>query len=279
MSSSRNQVAVFPNPFAWAQALWIRRSLLWQFVQRNVELRHKGSHLGLVWSVLNPLLMLALYVFVFGYILKGKFGSIPNETSVDYALGVFLGLAIFHFLAEVLSTAPTIIVSSPNLVKKVVFPLEVLPAAGVGASLVHLLISLLLVLAGILILGPGIGANAVWAPLIFLPLIPLALGIGWLVSAVGVFFRDVGQIVGVLILGIMFSSGIFYPASSIPPAAWSVLRFNPVLLTVELSRNSLLWNHPINLTHLAYVAGVSLALCVFGYTVFRRTAPAFADVL
>src|SRR5690606_23088229 len=122
--------------------LWRHRELLWQFTMRNVELRHKGSHLGLIWSFLNPMLMLGLYVLVFGYIFDGSFGVLPNETRVDFGLGIFLGLTLYHFAAEVLVTAPGIVVSNPNFVKKVVFPLEILPAANVGAAVIHLLIGL-----------------------------------------------------------------------------------------------------------------------------------------
>ena len=118
----------------FAADLWMHRELLWQFTLRNVELRHKGSHLGLIWSFLSPLLMLALYVLVFGYIFGGSFGVIRGETRVDYALGIFIGLTIFHLLAETLALAPSLIVGNPNFVKKVVFPLEILPAANVGAA-------------------------------------------------------------------------------------------------------------------------------------------------
>ncbi len=118
-----SQTAVSPGPFAFVRDLWRHRELLWQFSLREVELRHRGSHLGLIWSLLNPLLMLSLYVFVFGYIFGGRFGVLPNETRMDFALGVFLGLSIFQFLAETLSAAPNLIVVNPNFVKKVVFPL------------------------------------------------------------------------------------------------------------------------------------------------------------
>ena len=151
----------------FAADLWTHRELLWQFTLRNVELRHKGSHLGLIWSFLSPLLMLALYVLVFGYIFGGSFGVIPGETRVDYALGIFIGLTIFHLLAETLALAPSLIVGNPNFVKKVVFPLEILPAANVGAALIHLLISLGLVLLSLLCCGHAMSwlTHVVSAPL------------------------------------------------------------------------------------------------------------------
>ena len=152
----------------FAADLWVHRELLWQFTLRNVELRHKGSHLGLIWSFLNPLLMLGLYVLVFGYIFGGSFGILPHETRVDYALGIFLGLTLFHFVSEVLGISPSIIVGNPNFVKKVVFPLEILPAANVGGAVFHMLISLGLALLSLLIFGSGFSSGILWLPVIIL---------------------------------------------------------------------------------------------------------------
>lgn len=263
----------------FAAALWQHRELLWQFTLRNVELRHKGSHLGLIWSFLNPLLMLGLYVLVFGYIFGGSFGVLPNETRVDFGLGIFFGLTLFHFVAEVLGGSPGIIVGNPNFVKKVVFPLEILPAASVLGAVFHMLISLALLLGGILLLGPGLGPTSLWLPVILLPMILLSLGVSWLFSALGVFFRDVGQIMQFLTMALMFSSAVFYSAQKIPAAAWAYMRFNPVLLAIELSRDAALWGRPINLHHLAYLYAFSIAACYLGYLAFRKMKPAFADVL
>lgn len=259
--------------------LWQHRELLWQFTLRNVELRHKGSHLGLIWSFLNPLLLLGLYVLVFGFINKGSFGVRPDETRVDFGLGVFFGLTLFHFAAEVLAGAPLTITGQPNFVKKVVFPLEVLPAAGVGAAVIHLLIGLALVVAGVLAFGGGGGAGLLWLPVIVAPLVLLFLGAAWFCAALGVFLRDLGQLLQFLTLVLMFSSALFFSARSIPPPIWAVLRFNPLLLAIEQSRNAALWHEPVNLAHVGYLWAVGLAACYAGHAVFRRLKPAFADVI
>ena len=263
----------------FAADLWVHRELLWQFTLRNVELRHKGSHLGLVWSFLNPVLMLGLYVLVFGYIFGGKFGVLPNETRVDYALGIFLGLTLFHFVAEVLGISPSIIVGNPNFVKKVVFPLEILPAANVGGAVFHMLISLALVFLSLLIFGTNLSAGVLWLPVIILPLILLALGVAWIISALGVFLRDIGQVMQFLSMALMFSSAVFYSAQRIPAAAWVFMRFNPILLAIELARDAALWNRPLNSHHLAYLYAAGLAACWLGHLAFRRMKPAFADVI
>ncbi len=258
--------------------LWQHRELLWQFTLRNVELRHKGSHLGLIWSFLNPLLMLGLYVMVFGYIYNSQFGIIPNETRADYALGIFAGLTLLHFISEVLTISPTIIVGQPNFVKKVVFPLEILPAAAVGAALFHLAISLALALLAVLLAGIALTPGLLWLPLILLPLVFLALGISWFFSALGVFFRDIGQVMQFLAMALMWCSGVFFSAER-HPDAWVYLRFNPLLLAIDLTRDAMLWHRPMNLVHLGYIYFVSLAACAIGYAAFKRMRPAFADVL
>jgi lipopolysaccharide transport system permease protein len=262
----------------FAADLWTHRELLWQFTLRNVELRHKGSHLGLIWSFLNPLLMLGLYVLVFGYIFGGTFGVLPNESRADYALGIFVGLILYHFLAEVLGLAPALIVGNPNFVKKVVFPLEVLPAATVGGALIHLLISLGLALASLLVIDHHIPVTALWLPVIILPLILLALGFGWFFSALGVFFRDTNQIMQFVATILLWASGVFYTAQRYP-AAWAYLRYNPVLLAIDMARDAVLWSRPVNGHHLAYLYATGLVSCWVGHVAFRRMKPAFADVL
>lgn len=257
--------------------LWRHRDLIWQFTVRNVELRHKGSHLGLIWSFLNPLLLLGLYVFIFGFVFEGNFGR--DETRIEYALAIFLGLSIIHLISETMGVAPNIIVGNPNFVKKVVFPLQILPAAAVGASLAHLLISLGLILFGVGTLGPGLGPSVFLLPLVLFPLVLLALGLAWLISALGVFLRDIGQISQFVSLALLFASAVFYPVSAIPEQGWTILRFNPLLLGIELSRDAVLWREPLNLQHLGYLYLAGLLSAYSGYAVFRKLKPAFADVL
>lgn len=259
--------------------LWRNRELLWQFTVRSVEIRHKGSHLGLVWSVLNPLLMLALYVFVFGEIFNGKFGVLAYETKWDYAMGVFLGLIIFHLFSEVMGVAPTSIVSNPNFVKKVVFPLEIIPSAHVGASIFHMLISIGLLVLSMLVLGSKISLSLLWLPVIILPVILLCLGLGWLLSALGVFFRDINQVVPFLSMALLFGSAVFYPVHDIPAEFWVIMRFNPLLVAIDLARKAALWHQPLDQMQLLYLYAAGVGTCLVGHRFFRKTKAAFADVL
>jgi lipopolysaccharide transport system permease protein len=276
---SRDAAKPNHSPIAFVTDLWRHRELLWQFSLREVELRHRGSHLGLVWSILNPLLMLGLYVFVFGFIFNGHFGVLPHETRMDYALAVFLGLSIFQFLSEIISVAPGLIVANPNFVKKVVFPLEVLPAATVCAAVFHFMISLGLILIGVTLFGGGLTPGAGWLPILILPIALLALGLAWIFAAFGVFLRDLSQLAQFLSMTLMYASAVFYPLDKIPAAAWPFLRFNPLLLAVDLARNTVLWDRPLNFRHLGYLYAVSLGMCYLGHRVFRKLKPAFADVL
>ena len=261
------------------RTLWHHRDLLWQLTIRNVELRHKGSYLGLGWSILSPLLILGLEILVFGYVFNGSFGVLPNESRVDYGLGIFVGMTLYQFLAEVLATAPGQIVTNANFVKKVVFPLEALPAAAVGAAFIHTLISLGLVIIGTATLGPGLTMGALWLVAVMGALLLVGLGASWLFSALGVFFRDIAPLIQFSIMVLMFASAIFYPASRLPEAGWNILRFNPLLLAVEVARDGVLWGRQPNFGYVAYLYAFGIISCVCGYSAFRRMKGAFADVL
>jgi lipopolysaccharide transport system permease protein len=269
-----------PRLSSLASSLWLRRSLWWQLTKRQVELRHKGSHLGLAWSFLSPLLMLSLYVFVFGFVFSGRFkaDTVP-ESRIEYALIMFLGLAIHHFVAEVMATAPTLIVGNPNFVKKVVFPLEILPAANVGAAFVHFLITLGLVFLGALVTGIPLNWGVFWLPLLLLPLVLAALGLALGLSAIGVFWRDIVQITQFFILALMFASAVFYPVEQIPAKVWVFLKFNPLLLVIQEARGTAFWGLPLNFIHLLYLYAFGVGACFVGATLFQRLRGSFADVL
>lgn len=261
-------------------SLWHHRGLWWQFTKRQVELRHKGSHLGLLWSFLGPLLMLALYVLVFGFIFDGRFKpEAVAESRIEYALVVFLGLAIHHFVAEVMATAPSLIFSNPNFVKKVVFPLEILPAANVGSALVHFLITLGLVFIGALLTGVPLTWGALWLPVLLLPLLLTALGLALGLSALGVFWRDIIQLMQFCSLALLFASAVFYSVHQVPPAVYAFLRFNPLLLVIQEARSTTFWGQPLNFTHLGYLYGCGIAVYLLGASVFHRLRSSFADVL
>lgn len=268
-----------PALLALAKNLWRNRRLVWQFTIRNVEIRHKGSYLGLVWSFLNPLLMVGLYVLVFGFILRGRFQPLHEESRIEYALIMFLGLAIYHFTAEVLGISPTLITGNPNFVKKVVFPLEVLPVAAVGGALFHFLVTLVLVFVGAVLAKVSLTADAFWLPVILVPLLLISIGLSLLLAALGVFWRDIIQITQLFLLILMFASAVFYPISQIPSPAWAILKFNPFIHVINEAREVTFWGHSPNPLHIVYLYVFALLTLALGSTAFHRLRTSFADVL
>ena len=264
------------------KSLLERRELLWQFLVRNIKSRHKGSVLGALWIIINPLLMLGLYVFAFGVVFGGRFSESAQETTLDYALGVFLGLATLNIINGVIGSAPTVIVSQPNFVKKVVFPLEILPTAMVGAFTYDLIVSFILCTFGIVLLGPGITASFLWLPVIILPVFLIALGLAWLLSAIGVFIRDISQIGSFLGLVLLYSSGVFYSAQKAKetaPVIWQFLQWNPILHIVDNLRQVLLWRGEPNWIFIVYSYAFGGGTLLVGAWIFKRLRPAFADVV
>lgn len=266
------------EPLQMVFGLWSRRELIRQFTRRSIEIRHRGSKLGPLWALLNPLTMLALYFVVFGVIYDQRFGVLPGETRYDYSLALFLGLALFHGFSETLGWAPNIITTNPNFVKKVVFPLEVLPVANVGAAAFHLAVSLALVLLGSAFGSVGLTWDVLWLPVLVLPLLILSLGVAWTLAAFGVFIRDIGQVTAFVATALLFASAVMYPPQMIPENL-AFLRFNPLLQIVDLARRTVLWHQPMPWANLGYVYGVAVAIVALGAACFAVLRKSFAEVI
>jgi lipopolysaccharide transport system permease protein len=265
------------NPFF---TLYRHRDLVVQFTQRELELRHKGSRLGHLWSILKPLSMLVLYVFIFGKIFNGKFGVIANESTFDYALGIFMGLSLFNVIGEVIGAAPLLIINQPNFVKKVVFPLEVIPLSNVVTSVYHSFLSLILLLAIAPFSHSGVSwQGALALPILVLPLAFMALGIAWGLAAVGVFLRDVSQLVPFVSTAIMYGSAVVYSPSRLPAAFRPILRFNPLLQVIDEARSIVLWHMAPHYAHIAYSYLAAAVMLAAGYAVFSILRPYFAEVI
>lgn len=255
-----------------------QRSLIWQFSKRDVLARYRGSLLGLGWSVVNPLLMLSIYTFVFRTIFKARWAG-GNASDFEFALRVYSGLIVFSLFAEVLSRAPRLVLDQPNLVKKVVFPLEILPWVPPLAGIFHLTLNLAILLAATAFDRGGLPVTILALPLVLLPLLPLLLAIGWFFAALGVFVRDIGQIMPTLTSLLMFLSPVFFPASSLPERWQPWLNANPLTLIIEQTRRVILDGLWPQWPQLAlYLALASLAAWLGGLW-FQATRKGFADVL
>lgn len=253
--------------------------LLLRFTSRQIQRQTKGSWLGILWVLVNPLLLLALYTFVFGIIMGGSFNVTADPGPFDYPLGIFIGLTVMGLITETMGQAPHIILAHQNLVKKVVFPLYVLPLATVGSIFFKALISCLLAVLFILLAGTHLSWSMLWFPLILLPVLFCAIGLAWMISALGVFFRDSQQLMAFIGTALFYGSAVFYPSKSIPEPVYDWLRYNPVLHAIELSRDVLLWDIPLDPLKLAYLYGCGLVLSLLGWVTFQSLRSGFADVL
>lgn len=254
-------------------------SLIAQFVRRDVLGRYRGSVLGLGWSFLTPLLMLGVYSFVFVGIFKARWPGVEQGDGFFFAIRVFCGLIIFTFVAEVLTRSPMAVVEQPNLVKKVVFPLEALPVVTVGSALFHFLLSTAVLLVGIVFLHGGLYPSALGLPLVFLPLLIQMLGISWFLAALGVYVRDVGPVMTMFSSLLMFLSPVFYALSAVPEEVRRIMLVLPTTLAIENFRRLLFdglwpdWSALLVQWLLAFV------FALLGAAFFRASRRGFADVL
>ncbi|HET7369213.1 MAG TPA: ABC transporter permease [Gammaproteobacteria bacterium] len=246
--------------------------------RRDVVGRYRGSFIGLFWSFFNPLLMLAIYTFVFGVIFKSRWNA-QSTGHFEFAVILFAGLNINSLFAECANRAPTLIIENTNFVKKVVFPLETLSWSAVGSALFHLLISTIVLLVFALFLHGSIPWTVVLFPLVVAAFLPFVAGTIWLLASLGVFLRDLKQAIGVITSALMFLAPIFYPKELIPPQYRDLLYLNPLTAIVEASQDVLVWGREPNWSMLGLY---TLASCLFAWAAlawFERTRRGFADVL
>lgn len=267
-------------PIRFVVALLRQRQLIWRLSEREVIGRYRGSLLGWGWSFLNPLLMLAVYSFVFSQVFRSHWDQAGGgHGTLGFAINLFAGLIVFNLFAECVSKAPTLILENANYVTKVVFPLEILAGVTVAAASFHALTSVI-ILAGFQLLGQGsIPLTTLWLPLVWLPLVLGCLGLTWCLSALGVFLRDISQVVGVIVSMLMFLSAVFYPASALPQAWRPLLSLNPLVPIIEQTRRVCVNGDNPQALFLLLGIPLGLLLCELGYRAFQKSRRAFADVL
>lgn len=264
---------------ALGQSLWRNRHLIAQMTQREVLGRYKGSALGLAWSFFNPVLMLAVYTFVFSVVFQMRWGLGEEESKTQFAVVLFVGMIVHGLLAEVLNRAPGLILGNVNYVKKVVFPLEILPVVSMGAALFHSLVSFGVLLLAFALFNGFLHWTAVLAPLVVLPLVILTLGLAWMLASLGVFLRDVGQTIGVVTTVMMFLAPVFYPITAVPEELRPLMMANPLTFIIEQAREVLIWGRLPNWIGLGLYTLMASAVAWAGYAWFQKTRKGFADVL
>lgn len=255
------------------------RTLVWRLTQREVAGRYRGSLLGWGWSLLNPLLMLGVYTFVFSTVFKARWPDLEQAGSLGFAINLFTGLIVFNLFSECVGKAPTLVLSQPSYVTKVVFPLDVLSAVAVGAAGFHACTSLLVLAAFELVATGGIPLTSLWLPMVWIPLGLGCLALCWLLSALGVFLRDLPQLVSVALSILMFLSAIFYPISALPERWQPLLLANPLVLVIEQTRRVLVRGESPSLIYLLIGIPAGLLSCELCFRLFQKARRGFADVI
>jgi lipopolysaccharide transport system permease protein len=251
-------------------------------VKREVIGRYRGSFLGLLWAFVNPILMLAIYTFVFGVVFKVRLDSQSTELYDDkfaFALLLFTGLILFNLFSECLSRSPGLVLANVNYVKKVIFPLEILPLVSLGSALFHAGISFLVLFTFMLVIDHSIHWTLIFLPIILLPLLLLILGLSWMLASIGVYVRDIGQFIGLILTMLLFMSPIFYPASALPESVRDYLFLNPLTFVIEQARAVTLYGQFPDWSGLVVYYMLASIVAWAGLMWFMKTRKGFADVL
>lgn len=255
----------------------VQTTLIFTFAKRELLGRYKGSALGIAWAVLTPVVMIAIFTFIFAGIFGARFN--PNQSHWDYALYLFCGLLPWSMFQESVQHSATTIVTNSNLVKRVVFPLETLPAAQVFAALGNQLFATVALLLATIIIRQRLELTALWLPILLIPQLLFALGAAWLIASLGVYLRDIAQGMTLLLMAWMYLTPIIYPESIVPERFRTFIDLNPFTSLVRNYRHIFLDGHAPDWRGLAYFTTISTIVFIFGYWWFARTRRGFADVV
>lgn len=253
------------------------RTLVLDLAKRDIFGRYRGASLGILWSILSPFLMLAVYTLAFGEILKSRWPGV--EGTLDFSVILFAGLIIHGFFAECLMRAPSLLVGNVNYVKRIVFPLEVLPWPMMLSALFHLGMNFLVFVVGVLLVRGGLPWTIVFLPLVILPLAMVALGVGWLLAALGVYLRDIGQLVAPLSTALLFLSSAIIPVETLPEKYQVVFKLNPLTLIIDQARAVALQGQLPDIGALGLYTTGAMIWCMVTYACFQKVRGGFADVL
>lgn len=265
--------------FAAARRLWRARGLIARLVRRDIATRYRTSLIGTFWTIVQPLVLLATYTVVFGAFFRMRWPGLVNDGLGSFAVMLFCGLIPFNVFSECILRSPSTVVEVPAYVKRIVFPLELLPAGLVGSVLVHAAVSLGVLVIAAALAGLGPAWTIVFAPVVLLPLAFLSLGIAWALASLGVFVRDLGYALGLVTQVLLFLTPIFYPPDVVPASLRWAVTLNPLAWIVMNLRRVVLGGQMPEWAGLLLWSLVSFLVAALGYAWFQKTRPAFADVL
>ena len=274
-SMQAQRVVSLTGPFS----AWLRhRSLTVEMTRRDVLGRYRGASFGLLWSLISPFMMLVVYTLAFGYILKARWPGTTGNTA-DFSMLLFMGLIVHGFFAECLVRAPTLISGNHNLVKKIVFPLDILPWTLVLSAFFHAVMNMAVFAVLNLALRGELHAGLLLWPLVMVPMLFLALGTVWLLSSLSVFLRDIGQVTGVLATALLFLSSAIIPVETLPEQYQVIFRLNPLTFIIDQAREVAFWGRMPDWAGLGWYLIGALMFAYAGFAVFQKTRRGFADVL
>ena len=252
--------------------------LIYSLAKRELESRFRGSVLGLFWLIIIPILMLSVYSFVFGVLFKARWG-IDGESGSQYALILFAGLIVFNIFAECIGRAPVLVTGNVSYVKKVVFPLEILPLVILLVALFQTAINVIVWLVAYIIMFGVPPVTSLALPFILFPYLIFIVGLSWFLASLGVFLRDITQIIPILITILLFMSPIFYPISVVPEAFRWMYMLNPITYAVEMVREVMFFGRLPDIVSFGVYTSASAVVALMGSFWFRKTRKGFADVL
>lgn len=266
------------SPLAAIRSIAQYRNLILEMIKREVVGRYRGSVMGLLWSFFTPVLMLVVYTFVFSVVFRARWtGGTGSKT--EFAVVLFVGMMIFGLFSECINRAPSLVLSNANYVKKVIFPLEILPVVSLGAALFHFAISVLVWLLFYLVLFGVPSLSALWLPVVIAPMLVMCLGLSWFLASLGVYLRDVGQVIVVVTTALMFTSPVFFPVAAMPETFRPYLHWNPLTYFIEQSRELLIFHGDMHWFTWAKMLCLSLVIASLGFAWFQKTKRGFADVI
>jgi lipopolysaccharide transport system permease protein len=265
------------HPLLMLASFLKNRALILELVKRDIGGRYKGSFGGVLWSFANPLFMLGVYTLVFGSVFNMRWGG-ANST-LEFSLVLFSGLIVFNFFSECVNRAPTLICNQPNYVKKVVFPLEIFSWVAIGSALFHAAISFVAWLFFYVVLFGMPFWTIILAPLVVLPLVPVMLGLGWMLSAVGVYIRDVGQITFIVTQAMLFLSPVFFSLEAVPDSLRQFMLLNPLTFIIDQLRLVMLHGAMPDFMGLALYTLIAMIFAWLGFALFQKLRDGFADVV
>ncbi|MCO5097912.1 MAG: ABC transporter permease [Rhodocyclaceae bacterium] len=263
------------NPLAIAADLVRHRALLGQLVKRDVLLRYRGAMFGVLWIFLSPLLMLAIFAFVFGHIFQSRWPNQPD--GLPFWLMLYAGLIVFNVFGETVARAPTAVRGYPSYVKKIIFPVSILPLVPLGAALVHAGFNFLILAAALAWTG-HLYIGILLFPLLIAPVLLLGIGAAWFLAAWGVFIKDMTQIVPLFVQMLLFLSPVLYPASAVPPGLTFIYNANPIGAVIEAARAAMI-GQPVPWVAWSAALAFGVAAALLGHAFFQHSRDEFADAL